>query len=43
MRVNQVGRKKQRETLSSEEGAAAARLGLELVTIQTELQIPSVR
>lgn len=39
----QVTKKRQREILSSAEGVAAARLGLELVTIQTALQIPPVR
>ena len=41
--LSQVQKKKQREELSSEEGVAAARLSLRLVTIQTNLNLPPVR
>ena len=39
----QIPKKRQREVMSSEEGAAAARLSLELVTIRTRLTVPLVR
>ena len=39
----QLKRKNHREQLSSEDGKATAWLGLELVTIQTDLDLPPLR
>lgn len=43
LRLAQVTRKKPREELSSEAGAAAARLSKRLVVIRTDIDLPPLR